>query len=115
MENSCLLIVAMAEQCRGLILESDTRDLGLPKELQTKHLLWMCNKIQQHAEEWTATKLHRWIGFVQCALMAHRMLDLDEAREMFDKAKAAHGETGEDLLDHLDPMSPFVCDVGGES
>jgi hypothetical protein len=34
---------------------------------------------------------------------------------MFDKAKAAHGETGDDLLDHLDPMSSFVCDVGGGS
>jgi hypothetical protein len=54
MEKSSLLIIAMAEQCRGLILESDTRDLRLPEALQIKHLLWMCNKIQERAEEWTA-------------------------------------------------------------
>lgn len=114
MDNVSLLVTAMAEQCRDLILESETPDLGLPKALQPKHLLWMCNKIQEHAEESPATKLHRWIGFVQCGMMANRILDLDGAKAMFDKAKAAHGEINEDLLDHLDPTSSFECDIGGE-
>jgi hypothetical protein len=74
----------------------------------------MCDKIEEHAEDGPATKLHRWIGFVQCAMLAHRMLDLDGAKAMFDEAKVAHGETSEDLLDHLDPTSSFELDIGGE-
>ncbi len=45
--------------------------------LQLKHLLWMCDRIETHAEGGPATKLHRWIGFVQAAMLANRMLDLD--------------------------------------
>ena len=118
MDNTHLLITAMAEQCSRLILESDAPDLGLPKALQPKHLVWMCKQIEKHAEDGPATKLHRWIGFVQGAMLANRMLDLDELKAMFDQAKAAHGETSEDLedlTDHLDPASSFEFDIGGES
>jgi hypothetical protein len=115
MDNASLLVIAMAEQCKSLILKSDSPDLSLPKALQPKHLLWMCKQIEEHAEEGPATKLHRWIGFVQCAMMAHRMLDFKGAKAMFDKAKVAHGETGEDLLDHLDPENSFKFEIGGES
>jgi len=114
MDNANLLVVAMAQQCRDLILEWETPDHGLPKALQPKHLLWMCQMIEEHAEDGPATKLHRWLGFIQCAMMAHRMLDLDGAKEMFDKAKVAHGKTGDDLLDHLDPESSFKFDIGGQ-
>jgi hypothetical protein len=117
MDNASLLVVAMAQQCRRLILESDTPDLGLPKAFQPKHLLWMCGQIEKHAEEGPATKLHRWIGFVQAAMLANRMLDLDGLKAMFDQAKAAHRETSEDiedLTDHLDPTSSFEFDIGGQ-
>ena len=36
--------------------------------------MWMCNKIEEHSETGPATKLHRWIGFVQGALLAHGCL-----------------------------------------
>jgi hypothetical protein len=114
MKNARLLIVAMAEQCRQLILECGTPNTKLPKQLQPKHLLWMCSEIEENAEDGAASKLHRWIGFIQSAMMAHRMLDIVELKAMFDKAKAAHGEVGEDLIDHLDPTSCFRVDVGGE-
>jgi hypothetical protein len=45
------------------------------------------------------------------------MLDLDGLKAMFDQAKAAHGETSEDLedlIDHLDPTSSFEFDIGGQ-
>ncbi len=44
MDNADLLVVAMAQKCRGLIQEWETPDLDLPKALQPKHLLWMCNQ-----------------------------------------------------------------------
>ena len=77
----------------------------------------MCDQIEKHAEGGPATKLHRWIGFVQAAMLANRMLDLDGLKAMFDKAKAAHegtSEDSEDLIDHLDPTSSFEFDIGGQ-
>ncbi len=114
MENSRLLVVAMAEECRNLIEKSDAPDPSLADALQPKHLLWMCDKIEEHAEDGHATKLHRWIGFVQGAMLANRTLDLDRLKRMFDEAKRAHGHSCEDLVDHLDPNSSFECDIGGQ-
>ena len=73
-------------------------------------------KIEDHAENWPITKLHRWIGFVQGGMMANRILDLAGAKSMFDQAKIAHGGSGQDqdLIDHLDLDSPFELDVGGQ-
>ena len=114
MDKAELLVVAMAQKCRGLIQEWETPDIDLPKALQPTHLLWMCNKIEEHAEDGPATQLHRWIGFIQGAMMAHRMLDHGGAKAMFDEAKIAHGEPSDDLLDHLDPTSSFKVDIGGQ-
>lgn len=117
MDNTILLITAMANDCRNVILESDSADLGLPKALQQKHLLWMCKQIEEHAECGPATKLHRWIGFVQAAMLANRMLDLDELKALFDQAKTADRESredSEDLIDHLDPTDSFEFDIGGQ-
>jgi hypothetical protein len=114
MNNSNLLTVAMAERCRQLLLESGTGNRELPRSLQHEHLLWMCNKIEAHAEDWPPTKLHRWIGFIQGAMVAHRLLDLNRAKAMFDKAKIAHAEEDDDMIDHLDDSHGFRLDIGGE-
>ena len=117
MDNTSLLVVAMAEKCRRAIQQWDEYDSRLPMALQQKHLLWMCDQIEEHAEVGPANKLHRWIGFVQGGMLANRMLDLDDLKEMFDDAKLAHGEATEDLedlLDHLDPTSLFEFDIGGQ-
>lgn len=117
MDNARLLIVAMAEECRRVIQDWDQHDPGLPRALQRKHLLWMCNEIEAHAETGSATRLHRWIGFVQGAMLAHRMLDLDELRALFDAAKRAHEEACENfenLVDHLDPTNSFELEIGGQ-
>jgi hypothetical protein len=111
------LVVAMAEQCRRVIQQWNQPAPDLPKALQPKHLLWMCNKIEEHTETGPANKLHRWIGFVQGAMLANRMLDLDGLKAMFDEAKCAHRETREDLedlTDHLDSTTSFELDLGGQ-
>lgn len=114
MNEDSLLIVAMAERCRELLRNSPARDLELPDSLQPKHLHWMCDQIEGEADEAPPTRLHRWIGFVQAAMLAHGMLDLDGARQMFDRIKDEHGVSSEDLLDHLDPTSSFEFDIGGQ-
>lgn len=114
MSKSNLLIAAMAEQCRDMILEWDKPGLDLPPSLQPDHLQRMCDEIVQHARHWPATKLHRWIGFVQGAMIANRIIDLNGAKAMFDKAKNAYGDVGENLVDHLNPDNPFELDIGGQ-
>lgn len=112
MDNANLLI-AMATECKGLIAQSDYTESDLPKPLQRKHLMWMCNEIERKAADCPTTQMHRWIGYIQCAMIANRMIDMEGARVIFEKAKVAHGDTGEDLLDHLDTRSSFELDIGG--
>lgn len=117
MDSDSKLIVAMAESCRRLIQKSNDGESRLPTALRKKHLLWMCDKIEEHAEVGPTSKLHRWIGFVQAAMLANRMLALDELKTMFNEAKRAHTEAGDDLddlLDHLDPTNSFELDIGGQ-
>jgi hypothetical protein len=116
MDNDGLLVVAMARQCRELMEQSEAEDSGVPQALHPNHLLWMCEHIENRAGNWPTTRLHRWIGFVQCGMTANGMLDFDGAKAMFDDAKNAYGEGGgdDDLIDHLNPRSSFKMDIGGE-
>jgi hypothetical protein len=114
MSDSILLISAMAEQCRDMILGWNRPCPDLPASLRLKHLQWMCNQIVQNSGNWPDTRLHRWIGFVQGAMIANQMIDLDAAKAMFNQAKNAFGEVDEDLLDHLNPDESFKLDLGGQ-
>jgi hypothetical protein len=116
MEQAKLLIVAMVEQCRSMLQQAGTAEANLPMSLQPKHLLWMCDQIEKHAEEWPEFRLHRWIGFVQSGMVANRILDLAGAKAMFNEAKKAHGNLTDDpdLVDHLDPNRSFEIDLGGQ-
>jgi len=112
--DDVLLLVAMADRCRDIISTKRQSEVTQPPSLQPEHLLWMCRQVVAHRNDWRATKVHRWIGFVQAALIAGGMLDLHEAKAMFDQAKIAYGVPDDDLLDHLDPSSPFRLELGGQ-
>lgn len=116
MNNNQLLMTAMAEECRARIKEcaphSSAHDL--PPSLQPRHLEWMCRAIVRCVEEWPHPRLHRWIGFIQCGMLANRMVDQRDLMNMFDQAKAAYGDSSDDLADHLDPSSAFELDIGGQ-
>ncbi len=116
MENEKLLIVAMTEQCIKMIGESEKRKLELPQSLHPKHLSWMCFRILEHTEEWSAIKLHRWIGFIQCGMMANHIIDFEELKLMFEEMKNSYGLTklDYDLIDHLDTNNSFELEIGGE-
>lgn len=117
MNNKRLMVVAMAEECRRVIQWSDEANCLLPSSLHPTHLVWMCDRIEQHVEDWPATRLHRWIGFVQSGMMANRMLDLKSAKSMFDPATKAHanGHDHKELADHLDSESSIRRERNGES
>jgi hypothetical protein len=76
----------------------------------------MCDQITEHSQEWPVAKLHRWLGFIQCGLLAHRMLTLEQIKRMFADVKKLHGFSSEDedLVDHLDPSSSFHLEIGGQ-
>lgn len=113
MENTNLMR-EMIERCRTIIQDQSEPKSDLPEPLQPRHLLWMCDRMTQNLAEWPATRLHRWIGFIQCALIANRYIDLGEAKTMFERAKNAFGEPGQDLLDHLNPDHSFEFEIGGQ-
>ena len=113
MNDNQLLIRAMAVECERLVMETEFNGTCLPDSLQQSHVRWMCVEVEEHADDWPSSKLHRWIGFIQCALLANQVLDLDSLKSMFDNAKIAYGGTDDDLLDHLNPENPFEIDVGG--
>jgi hypothetical protein len=116
-EQANLLVRAMAEKCLRIIQDkpADVR-FGLPESLRPNHLRRMCNQIVEHTEDWPATKLHRWIGFVQAGMVANLMLDLDGAKAMFNNVKEQYGSTtnDQDLVDHLDPTTSFEMEIGGQ-
>lgn len=113
MEKSDLLVVAMAEECRQVIEQWEEVESNLPNPIRRTHLLSMCERIEKHSEDWPTSRLNRWIGFIQCALIANRVIDLSEAKRMFDRAKIAYPEVDEDLIDHLNPSDSFGFDIGG--
>lgn len=115
MNNEALLVTAMAEECKSLLLQSDRLVVDVPPALRPRHLLWMCEMIGERAETCPAEKLHRWLGFIQAGLIANRILDIAGVKAMFDKVKVAYGSHGDDLIDHLDPTSAFEIDLGGEA
>ena len=106
----------MATKCRDIIRGSNEEMCGLPDALHPKHLLWMCDQIQNNPQGWPVTKLHRWIGFIQAAILANRMLDLEQTRAMFDVVTKSHvvNSGDQDLTDHLDVTSSFKLELGGE-
>jgi hypothetical protein len=108
------LMTAMIDRCRELIVEHEDSGLEMPEPLRSKHLLAMCARLTEHVDDWPAVKLSRWIGFLQCAMIANRMIDLDGAKKMFDQVKIAFGESSQDVADHLDPDQPFEFEIGGE-
>jgi hypothetical protein len=114
MSNEVLLVRAMADRCREMIDAWDQPALDQPNSLRPEHLGWMCRQISAHAEDWPPSKVHRWLGFIQGAMIANHMLSLAEAKRMFDEAKNAFGSIDQDLADHLDPDSSFDLDIGGE-
>jgi hypothetical protein len=109
-----MIVKLMTERCRQLIAEWDQPAAPVPPSLLPTHLTWMCDQITSNSDDWPATKLHRWIGFVQAGMIANHMLDLADAKTMFDTSAAHTDDLDQDLIDHLDPDSPFRLDIGGQ-
>ena len=114
MSNETILAVIMAEKCQGILRGRASALVDPPACLQPEHLTWMCAEIIRHADDWPATRSHRWLGFVQAAMIAGGMLRYSEAKAMFDLAQGPEATVDQDLLDHLDPSNSFRFELGGQ-
>ena len=76
----------------------------------------MCDHIANNAEDCSEPKLHRWLGFIQSAMLANHMLTFEELRIMLGNVKNTYDvqSDDQDLFDHLDPHNSFRMDLGGE-
>jgi hypothetical protein len=52
MKTTHRLIAAMAAQCRAEMQETAVTPPPLGGALHPRHLLWMCDRIEDHAEDW---------------------------------------------------------------
>ncbi len=112
MENTALM-TEMIGQCRSMIAGKQSPVPEQLPPLRKEHLVWMCDRMLEHVESWPAAKLNRWVGFIQCAMIANGYVDLAGAKAMFDLAKNAYGEPDQDMLDHLNPDVDFEIEIGG--
>lgn len=105
----------MAGVCRELIRRNVSMPVSdLPETLKVDQLSWMLDQICLHAGDWSAAKLHLWIGFVQCGMIANGILESTILSEMFGQLRAACN-VDQDLIDHLNQEDSFSLDIGGES
>lgn len=58
----------------------DDDDCKLP------HLQWMCQQIVD-AQDWSDTKMHRWIGYVQGVLIARKYSTVQTERDDYRRVK----------------------------
>lgn len=95
-ENQYHVARCMAIQYAGLLRESlwehkstDTE----PAESNTSvyHLIWMCKQIIEHTgyvpKEWSITKLHRWIGYIQGVMIARGWTTVEQQRSDYKELK----------------------------
>lgn len=63
------------------------------KESKTsvRHLIYMCDQIIQHAgyvpKEWSVTKLHRWIGYIQGVMTTRGLTTVERERADYKELK----------------------------
>lgn len=57
-----------------------------------RHLIWMCEQVVEHTgyvpREWSITKLHRWIGYIQGVMTARGFTTVERERQEYKDLKA---------------------------
>lgn len=69
-----------------LLLEKMTQSVEDNRACGLKHCIRMCKRIE--SEEIVGAKAHRWLGWAQCAVVAHGLASLDELKLINKDASA---------------------------
>jgi hypothetical protein len=69
----------------------EIREEEVIDKVSVRHLRWMCGQIIEHTgyvpQEWSVTKLHRWIGYIQGVMVAKGYTTVDKEREDYREMK----------------------------
>jgi hypothetical protein len=122
MERSNLLAVEIADRL-AIRLNQYVETFGeehcekdFDKYTSPLWLLWMCERIGKHYEDWPVTKLHRWVGYIQGVMVANGMSSVDLEKQTVQDARIWFPEEiDQELDDHNNPDIKFRLDIGGES
>lgn len=113
MTHSSLLALEAAQRCHDALLK--LRDDIFVVDPLVDRAIIMCNEIEHHCENWSPTRLHRWLGFVFGILAAREVMTPREQSAMMRELLLAYPEQADDdLFFHRDPRHPFQLDIGGE-
>lgn len=72
----------------------------LPGEVQVSHLLQMCQQMRKSYRQLSVSKLHRWLGFIQGAMVCQGLTTVARERVGYRLIKAGlqQGRTAEEIL-----------------
>jgi hypothetical protein len=56
------------------------------------YLLWMCDQIVEKSQEWPATRLHRWVGYIQGCLVHGGISTLEDEKTAVREVKKSFSE-----------------------
>jgi len=60
-------------------------------DISVRHLIWMCEQVMEHTgyvpKEWSITKLHRWIGYIQGVMTARGFTTVLQERNDYRELK----------------------------
>jgi hypothetical protein len=64
-------------------------DYGRHPEPMTdiQHLVWMCNEVIDSGDEFSSTKAHRWIGYIQGVMTARALTTVEFERKHYVELK----------------------------
>lgn len=86
------MAVRYASKLAERLEEFRIEDKELPtSDTSVRHLIWMCQQIVEHTgyvpNEWSVTKLHRWIGYIQGVMVARGFTTVLREREDYKQLK----------------------------
>ena len=78
------------------------------------HFLWMCDQLIERKV--TGNKAHRWLGYLQCAMIfsGEEHLDLSSMKELSREANEKFPDEGWDKLKHHEFERRFGVIIGAE-
>jgi hypothetical protein len=95
--NRKLLARNAATDCGRVIRESVEPEAVGPIEPNDEgtspgHLIWMCQQVDANFDQWSSTRMHRWLGFIQGVMVAFQWTNLEHVKRSISAWKNTYPE-----------------------
>lgn len=81
------IAVAYAQHLLDKLEKAATDDYTIETTISVVHLKWMCQQIIERVNEMSATKLHRWIGYIQGVMVVRGFTTVLQERTDYKEVK----------------------------